>query len=47
MAGGGEAAGEVARAAADFENASLGRKLREDEALELPRVGCGSDQLSL
>jgi hypothetical protein len=44
MAGGGEAAGQVTRAAADFENASPGRELREDEALELQRVGCGTDQ---
>jgi hypothetical protein len=44
MAGGGECAGQVTRAAADLENACLGRKLREDEALELQRVGCGSDQ---
>ena len=44
MAGCGEAAGQVSRAATDLENACLGRKLREDEALELQRVGRRSDQ---
>jgi hypothetical protein len=44
MAGRREGAGQVAGTAADFENAGLGRKLREDDALKVRGVGCRSDQ---
>jgi hypothetical protein len=44
MAGRREGAGQVAGTAADFENAGLGRKLREDEALKVQDVGCRFDQ---